>query len=354
MRMISCLTRSCATALVISACTPEQNPTQNSSAPALVITATYTATDLGTLPGFVESLANDINSAGEVVGWSMDGAGTTRAVLWENGTITDLGTLGGSSSFASGINSSGQIVGWSETEAGVPHAFLWENGVMNDLGTLKGSGESWASDINDLAEVVGASMARSGRGSIDQHAFRLKNGRITDLNLKCGVPNQAEAINSLGQIAGNCEATSGIQIGFFWDQGKMTDLGSFGGRHTLAYGINSLGQVVGFSEMPDGIVHGFIWQSGTMMDLGTLGGETSFALKINAQSQVVGSSQTEGGGVDGGDSHAFLWDEGTMIDLGTLGGTYSLARGITSTGNQIVGESWNAEGQLRATLWTRQ
>src|SRR4051812_39684153 len=44
------------------------------------------------------------------------------------GTITDLGTFGGTSSQALGINNSGQVVGWAYTAANAKqHAFLYSN-----------------------------------------------------------------------------------------------------------------------------------------------------------------------------------------------------------------------------------
>src|SRR4051794_30777895 len=59
----------------------------------------------------------------------------------------DLGTLGGTSSSAGAMNSSGQVVGQSSTAAGYNHAFLWQNGTMTDLETLGGL-RSGAADIN--------------------------------------------------------------------------------------------------------------------------------------------------------------------------------------------------------------
>src|SRR5947209_6759634 len=83
---------------------------------------------------------------------------------WDNGTMIDLGTLGGSTSSAQGINDLGQVVGWANLPGDESyHAFLvtpqggmWFrdrdrdgiNDFMIDLGELSGSGYSEASDIN--------------------------------------------------------------------------------------------------------------------------------------------------------------------------------------------------------------
>jgi len=45
------------------------------------------------------------------------------------------------------VNERGQVVGESHTESGERHAFVWENGAMTDLGTLGGE-LSVAWDIN--------------------------------------------------------------------------------------------------------------------------------------------------------------------------------------------------------------
>src|SRR5512133_575397 len=72
----------------------------------------------------------------------------------------DLGTLGGYSSWANALNEGGQVVGVSFTASGQVHAFLWKNGTMTDLGTL--GGYSTATSINERGQVIGASTTASG------------------------------------------------------------------------------------------------------------------------------------------------------------------------------------------------
>lgn len=70
-----------------------------------------------------------INDRGQIVGNSVFGQGVdddggiediVHAVLWDNGTIIDLGTLAGGQSGANDINNVGQIVAGSDG-----HAVVW-------------------------------------------------------------------------------------------------------------------------------------------------------------------------------------------------------------------------------------
>jgi len=76
-------------------------------------------------------------------------------------SITDLGTLGGTSSEAAGVNNPGEVVASSTTAAGVSHAFLYRNGLMFDLGTLPGGSASQATAINDRGDIVGYSAVNA-------------------------------------------------------------------------------------------------------------------------------------------------------------------------------------------------
>ncbi len=55
-------------------------------------------------------------------------------------TITDLGTVGGTSTLALGVNSVAQVTGYSYiADNSEPHPFLYSGGVMTDLGTFGGN-----------------------------------------------------------------------------------------------------------------------------------------------------------------------------------------------------------------------
>jgi probable HAF family extracellular repeat protein len=100
--------------------------------------------------GFIPA---DINDRGQVVGQrTVDGR--QHAVLWEDGRLTDLGTLGGDSSRAIAVNERGQVLGVSRSADGTDHAFLWTSGRMVDLGRV-GSSLGQAYDLNDEGQAIG-------------------------------------------------------------------------------------------------------------------------------------------------------------------------------------------------------
>ena len=178
--------------------------------------------ELGPLPGDSVGMAFSINDLGQAVGGSGSCADsllpglavTPHAVLWENGTVTDMGNLGGSvntgipgiGTIALSINNRGQAVGAAALPGNTTgHAFLWSKklGHMLDLGTIPGDVVSAALGINDEGNVVGASSDSDG----NPRAFLFSKGTMRDLNSL--VPPDAPiymlipyAINSEGQVAG--------------------------------------------------------------------------------------------------------------------------------------------------------
>lgn len=167
--------------------------------------------ELPPLPGDTISAALAINDNGQVVGTSGICAVPTslapgvHAVLWQNGSVTDLGGFGGvMNNSGLAINNAGQVVGISDLPGDTTaHAFFWQNGVMTDLGTLPGDVFSEANDINSKGQVVGISCDVN----FNCRAFLWENGVMTDLNtlVAPGSPLYlifGGGINDRGEIAG--------------------------------------------------------------------------------------------------------------------------------------------------------
>lgn len=155
-------------------------------------------------PGIDEwSEARDINSSGQVIGSSATGTGEW-AVLWDGGRLVVLPTLGGASE-ASAINSRGQVVGVSAAGPGEFRAVLWENGSVIDLGLLPGDSFSDATDINDRGQIVGV----SGTPFPYLRAVVWEGGKIRALETLPDYPwCIAESVNARGEAVGECWSTN--------------------------------------------------------------------------------------------------------------------------------------------------
>ncbi|HLK55826.1 MAG TPA: hypothetical protein VKU00_04655, partial [Chthonomonadaceae bacterium] len=99
---------------------------------------TFTVLDLGTLGG-TDGRANAINDGRRVVGWANTALGAVHAFFWRD-SMTDLGVLPGDmQSEALALNRFDQVVGYSAwySELVSQRAFLWDSVQgMQDLNTL--------------------------------------------------------------------------------------------------------------------------------------------------------------------------------------------------------------------------
>lgn len=346
--------------------------------------------DLSAIPGNGNGSASGaINARGWIAGQSSDGeidpvSGLleTRAAFWKDDAITDLGTFGGHWSLSLTLNDEGEVVGLASNAIPDPlalffggtqtRAFLWRDGVLHDLGTLGGD-DAEALSVNQSGQVAGISYTNSTAngttGIPTLHPFLWEHGKMTDLGTLGGtfagsgsclfsaifcnglILEGALLVNNRGQVMGT-SSLAGDQTyhPFLWENGRMRDLGTLGGDIGVAVWLTDAGDVVGYADLPsnpvgcvglDCVHHAFLWRHGVMIDLGTLGADPcNHAFMSNAKGQVVGTSEPS---CNGPGIHPFLWENGgSMVDLNILipadsGATLYEASNINERGEIVAG-----------------
>jgi probable HAF family extracellular repeat protein len=269
------------------------------------------------------TFVTSINDLGQVVGYSIPDKGPNRAFIQDvdGGQPTDLPTLpGGAESLANSINNSGQVVGRSRGGESHEHesehergsrAFQYEDGTITDLQTSLNLGRfggirSDAISINKFGRITGHFYTSAHIGY--SRAFFHRDGdEPIDLGTLGGKNTVVSGINDADQVVGHSQTLSGELRAFVWDRihGFLIINPFPGGAQSLAYDINNLGQVVGASESAVSRLRAFIYSGGRMRNLNSLipadsGWELVTAKAINDRGQIVGE------GVIRGERHAFL------------------------------------------------
>jgi probable HAF family extracellular repeat protein len=171
--------------------------------------------------GDTVAYAFTINDNGQAVGasglcsttglppFAINSTTATHAVLWErDGSVVDLGSLGGAANIASSVNNRGEVVGTAQSPDGTVHAFLWTRRTgMLDYGAFPGAVATVSGcchTLNDQGEIVGFSVEPGnpygGRALVRQ------DGQPKDLNDFVRRPGRfvrligAYAINDAGDI----------------------------------------------------------------------------------------------------------------------------------------------------------
>lgn len=323
----------------------------------------YTITDLG--EGMPTAINNHAQVAGIYAAGVFPGADKFpyfHGCLWQNGTRTEMPTLGGWYSSVGTIDDAGRIWG-SATVAGrerpgfpVTHGCLWDGHTLTDLDADPRFHGTQAVHQTPSGAIYAVSPVQPVDRARHLWLFPngLRPGPHKDLGKIGGPLLDAHAINDRGTVIGqwNTGQTHNggvVRQAFIWHIGdkRWTDLGTFGDRGSQVVALNNSDQVIGQSGFPQtegphpAIFHAYLWERGKLHDLGTLpGGTMSYPYSINASGQIVGFSDTAKEHLN---AHPVLWENGQIKDLSTLipSGTHWISlgggMGINNQG-QIVGD----------------
>lgn len=346
-------------------------------------------TNLGALVSGWSSLPVGVSASGLIAGFSQNGEidpltalPELRGVLWQNGVITDLGTLpGGYESAANAVNSRGQVVGYATNTipdsnsltyfinylppSNQVRAFLWdEKNGMQDLGTLGGT-DALAALVNEPGQVMGwsyTSTTQSGACSplaLGSFIWEKEKG-MTSVGSLGGTCTLAQDLNNRGQVVGYSFTTGDtFERAFLSEHGSIQDLGgSLGSNYTGATVVNDSGQIVGWAYLAgDKLFHAALWTKvGQITDLGTIYTDgCTYGSDINAQGQVVGGAISHSGCLNNGDAtRAFLWEDGAIFDLNALippgSALYLLNADTINDRGEIAGTGVDASGNEHAFL----
>ena len=276
----------------------------------------------------------------------------THAFVWDSTTgMTDLGTLGGDTSYALGINDSGVVVGYSSLSDNVTtHVFLWTpTGGMVDISAGQPGISSQGNFINARGDIAGSSRVGT-RTQVP--AARIGTHWASLPSLHGDERNYGFGINKFGQVTGQQYGDPDFYVhAFIWEprSGTKSILPSIptGGVNTVGNAINDHSHVTGTGDNPRlGGYEAVVWLSTTAAptQLGQLGTDGYTAGEaINNLDEVVGlNSPTLAG---------FYWSHATgIVALQSLGGTISAAFGIND-GGMIAGYGGTAAGTVHAARW---
>ncbi len=265
--------------------------------------------------------------------------------------VSNLDSLGGTSSGGNSINDLSWVAGYSRLPDNQSrHATLWRNGsTAEDLSTLGGPNSSVTWNVKNTEGII---------VGISQTATPEPLGEWWSSFAFYGGPNNIGFIN----------------LGFVWENGAMRGLPTFvGGNNGFATGANNLGQVVGWAENdvhdPTCCCHQVlqfrpaVWELGPpdqIHDLPLIPGDTSgAATAINDNGQIVGISGICDQAVGRHTAkHAVLWENGGVIDLGNLGAQWwNTPTAINQRGDVVgfAGDLAFVEGDIvHAFMWTRE
>ena len=314
-------------------------------------------TNIGSF-GSAKSYGSTISGNGVVIGINRYSGSSdfTTAILYNNGSTTEVPALGGTYSLINGISNDGSVaVGYASNGSGKNLAIKYTTSAgSQSIGTLSGGDESWAMGVSDDGSII---VGFANDASSGLRAFKYTSlGGMVDIGSLQGNATDAStsyAVSGDGNvIVGDSGTSISTSHAFkYTDSGGMVDLGTFGGATSNARATSYDGSVtVGYSYyFGDSIVHAFKHtDAGGLDDLGTLGGTKSFAMDVSSDGSIAVGYSTDSSGNNKAFKHN---DVDGMESLGTLGGDNSYAYSVSDDGSIIVGSSETSSGGVDTFIY---
>lgn len=279
----------------------------------------YVIVDLGTI-GLGSPYPYSISNANRIVlNERSFSTGVGRGYVWEDGVITILDFLPGTTRCIARAMSEQGLIGGSCGPFSDLTATIWDEDGPRPGGGLSGD----FADIMDVSEngnIVGYAAAYADQGN--WHGFAIIGGVTHDLG---PVPlydsSDATVINDAGRVAGANSNYKGQTVPFIWDADHgVRELATLGGTDAHIRDMNNAGQVVGYAG--NGLVETAVslfrqvpvlWEAdGSIKALPTLSNRPAGdVFGINAAGDAVGSLKSYGPYVE----EAMLWRGGVLFPL---------------------------------------
>jgi probable HAF family extracellular repeat protein len=208
-------------------------------------------TVLGTEP----STARAINDHGTIIGDDR-----RETVIWRDGAEQPLDAI----ATVTAINDSDQVIGQTPGDGGAAHAMLWQNGTTTDLGTV-GAAASWATAINDTGVVVGYLANDFG---FPLSAVEWRDGQLVDLGRFGAIGAEAIAVNDAGDVLVQLMDSTGAPSAIVLVRNGQT----VPVPGVVARTVDAEGQVLGYLVTPKHAGRSFVWRNGTTTLLPTSDG----------------------------------------------------------------------------------
>lgn len=264
--------------------------------------------------------------------------------MYSNGVLSTLPTFQGVSPLALGINANNLVVG-TNPSASNAHAFMYD-GSMIDLGNMGGTSAD-ATGVTDSGTIVGGYLTMPNKVTV-QKGFEKVGKTVTVLKSLYGglydsvsVWGVTESGTAFGDSAGYNNPN--INLPVIWKSATPTELPlATGFDEGVVVGANSLGQFIVNETTASYVTDMFLYSGGALTELPNMpGGSGAFA--FNSTGEILATGFTSKGAFE-----SVLYKPGVGFinetSLVASAGYTSFQGMAINDAGQIAGVAWGSNG----------